>query len=136
MAVSVFLVDVHSDINYLRSPNDAWQLDEIQSLAESQDAGVVYFWGDDLGMIARTMRACDLNRIYKTVSDSGDSFIHAYGDYTTYDNFEDYNGKSLLIVSREKNLVPENILGEYTLLSELDQANVFVYICNRNPRLF
>ena len=136
MALSIFLVDVHSDINYLRSTNDEWQLDEIQTLAEAQDAGVVYFWGEDLGMIARTMRACDLDRIYKTVSDYGDSFIHAFGDYTVYDNFEDYTGKSLLIVSKEKSLVPDKILTEYTLLSELDQLNASVYVCDHNPKLF
>ena len=87
-------------------------------------------------MIARTMRACDLDRIYKTVSDYGDSFIHAFGDYTVYDNFEDYTGKSLLIVSKEKSLVPDKILTEYTLLSELDQLNASVYVCDHNPKLF
>ena len=133
MAGSVFMVDLHSDINYLRTTNDEWQIDEIQALAESQDAGIVYFWGDDLTVIGRTLRACDLNRIYKELPDNGGWYIH-WGDYTTYDNNEEYSGPTLLICPREKHLVPESILAEFTLLDELNQVNV--YVSDHNPKMF
>ena len=42
----------------------------------------------------------------------------------------------MLIVSKEKSLVPDKILTEYTLLSELDQLNASVYVCDHNPKLF
>ena len=127
------MVDVHSDINYLQTTNDEWQIDEIQSLAESQDAGIVYFWGNDLTVIGRAMRSCDLNRIYKELPDEGGWYIH-WGDYTTYDNNEDYSGPTMLICPKEQHLVPENILAEFTLLEELNQVEV--YVSDHNPKLF
>lgn len=133
MAGSLFAVDAHSDYNYLRTTNDAWQMDEIQALAEKQEAGVVYFWGDDLTVIGRVLRACDLNRVYKTLPDQGGWFIH-WGDYTRYDNPEEYSGPTLLVCPKDKDLVPESVLENYTLLEELDQ--VAVYGSERNPRLF
>ena len=72
----------------------------------------------------------------KTMSNRSYSFIHAFGDYTVYDNFVDYSGKLLLIVSKEKNLVPGKILTEHTLLSELDQLNASVNVCNHDSKLF
>ena len=133
MTGSILMVDVHSDINYLETTNDEWQIDEIQELAESQNVGIVYFWGDDLTVIGRTLRACDMNRIYKELPDSGRWYIH-WGDYTTYDNNEEYSGPTMLICPREKQLVPERVLAEYILLEELNQVEV--YVSDHNPRLF
>ena len=133
ITASVLVVDVHSDVNYIRMNNDEWQMDEIQALAESQHAGVVYFWGDDLTVIGRALRACDTNRIYKELPDQGGWFIH-WGDYTTYDNQTDYSGPTLLVCPQNPNPIPENVLAEYTLLSELDHVNV--YCCDHNPKLF
>ena len=133
MTGSILMVDVHSDINYLEMTNDEWQIDEIQALAESQGAGIVYFWGDELTVVGRTLRACDLNRIYKELPDGGGWYIH-WGDYTTYDNNEEYGGTTMLICPREKQLVPERVLAEYTLLAELDQVEV--YVSDHNPKLF
>ena len=133
MAVSILMVDGHSDVNYLTTTNDEWQIDEIQSLAESQQAGIVYFWGDDLTVVSRAMRACDTNRIYKALPDSGGWYIH-WGDYTTYDENEDFTGPTMLVFDREKQLVPEHILAEFTPLMELD--SVSVYASDHNPRLF
>ena len=129
---SLLIVDAHSDVNYLRMNNDDWQMDEIQALAESQDAGIVYFWGDDLTVICRALRPCDLNRVYKALPDTGGFFIH-WGDYTTYDRPEEYSGPTLLICPREECPVPESVLAEYTLLQELDGVNV--YGSDRNPAL-
>ncbi len=133
MAGSLLAVDLHSDVNYLRATNEAWQMEEIQALAESQGAGVVYLWGDDLTVVGRALRPCDLKRVYKELPDTGGYFIH-WGDYTTYDLQEEYTGPTMLICPREKNLVPASVLSEYTLLKELDQVNV--YGSDHNPKLF
>ena len=133
MTLSLALVDVHSDFNYLHTTNDAWQMDEIQALAEGQQAGVVYFWGQDLAVVGRALRPCDLGRVYKELPDEGGWFIH-WGDYTTYDNPADYSGPTLLICPREGDLVPERVLGEYSLLAELDQVRV--YASDHNPQQF
>ena len=133
MTLSLAAVDVHSDVNYLRTTNDAWQMDEIQALAEQQEAGVVYFWGEDLAVVGRSLRPCDLNRVYKELPDEGGWFIH-WGDYTTYDNPADYSGPTLLVCPREGNLVPEKVLEEFTLLAELDQVRV--YAGDHNPQEF
>ena len=133
MTGSIFMVDVHSDINYLQTTNDEWQIDEIQALAEAQGAGIVYFWGDDLTVIGRALRACDLKRIYKELPDEGGWYIH-WGDYTTYDKNEEYSGTTMLICPREQHFVPEDVLSEYILLEELDQVEV--YVSDHNPKLF
>ena len=133
MAGSLLFVDAHSDVNYLRMTNDEWQMDEIQAQAEAKEAGVVYFWGDDLTVIGRALRPCDLNRIYKELPDEGGFFIH-WGDYTTYDRQEEYSGPTLLVCPRDQQLVPERVLAEYSLLVELDQVNV--YGSDHNPPLF
>ena len=133
LAGSILIVDGHSDIKYLKTTNAEWQMDEIQSLAEDQNAGIVYFWGEDLAVVGRAMRACDTDRIYKVLPDGGGWYIH-WGDYTTYDNNEDFSGPTLLVLDREKQLVPEDVLAEFTLLKELDQVNV--YGSDHNPKLF
>ena len=133
MVGSILMVDVHSDYNYLRTTNDSWQMGEIQALAEERDAGVVYFWGEDLAVIRRSLRACDLNRIYKEIPDEGGCFSH-WGDYTVYDDQTEYSGPTLLVCDPEKKLVPESVLEQYTLVKELDRVRV--YACDSNPPLF
>ncbi len=133
LAVSIFMVDGQSDVHYLKTTNDEWQMDKIQAIAESQDAGIVYFWGDDLTVVSRAMRVCDTDRIYKALPDSGGWYIH-WGDYTTYDRNEDFTGPTLLVFDREKQLVPEKVLAEFTPLAELDQVSV--YGSDHNPKLF
>ena len=133
MAGSICAVNVYSDNTYLKTTNDAWQMDEIQALAETENAGVVYFWGEDLAVIRRALRPCDMNRVYKELPDNGGWFTH-WGDYTTYDRFEEYSGPTLLICPRDQHLVPDSVLGEYTLIDTLDQVEV--YASDHNPRLF
>ena len=141
MAGSLFMVDVHSDYNYLRTTHDAWPMDEIAQLAEAQEAGVVYMWGEDLSEIRRVMRVSDLNRIYKEIPDEGGYFTH-WGDYLTYDDNEEYTGPTLLICDSEKQLVPAGVLAEYTLVDTLDYEGVdtagqlAVYASDHNPRLW
>ena len=141
MAASIGVVDAYSDHTYLRTTNDGWRMDEIQALAESQEAGVVYFWGEDLAVIRRALRPCDLNRIYKELPDTGGWFTH-WGDYTIYDDPEEYSGPTLLVCPREKHLVPESVLTEYTLLDTLEyhlsdsEGTLDVYVSDHNPKLW
>ena len=141
MAVSIALVDVHSDYNYLKTTNEEWRIDELQSIAESHDAGVVYFWGSDLRAIGRTMRACDLDRVYKNIEDSG-GFFHGNGDYLYYDDFKEYTGPTLMICSRTEQSVPKSVLAEYTFLDTLDYTllgntdHLDIYISDHNPKLW
>ena len=143
MAGSLFLVDVHSDINYLQATNDAWPMDEIQALAESQDAGIVYVWGDDLTVISRSLRVWDPDRVYKSLPDAGGYYRHHFGDYLTYDTNEEYTGPTLLVCPAGQNLVPESVLAEYTLLDDSLGYTVLkvtggleVYVSDHNPKLW
>lgn len=143
LAGSVFMVDVHSDLNYLKETNDDWPMNQIQSLAESEDAGIVYVWGDDLTVICRTLRVWDLNRIYKSIPDGGGYYRHHWGDYYTYDTNEEYTGPTMLVCPKGQNLVPEKVLAEYTLLDDslgyrvlTSVGTLDIYICDHNPSLW
>ena len=141
MTGSVFMVDVHADYNYLRTTNDGWPLEEIQTLAEKHDAGIVYFWGYDLNVIRRVMRACDLNRIYKEIPDEGGYYTH-WDDYYYYDTNEEYSGPTLLLFIPEHHPVSESVLSEFTYLDTLEYelqgtaGHMDVYVSDHNPKLW
>ena len=122
--------DLHSDLIYLTSGNETWQTKEIQDLAESQQAGVVYFWGENLALVGRSMRPLDLNRIYKEIPDEGGWYIH-WGDYLYNDARGEYTGPTVLVKEKDQDLVWPDILSQYTLIGELDTVNV--YASNHNP---
>lgn len=122
--------DIHSDLNYRASGQDVWQTREIQAAAESRQAGVVYFWGDDLALAGRCMRPRDLSRIYKEIPDGGGWYIH-WGDYLYYDAKGEYSGPTVLVAERGRDLVWPEILSQYTLIEELDRVNV--YASDHNP---
>ena len=52
MAAAILMVDIHSDVNYLKETNDAWPMQQIQTYAETQDAKIVYVWGNTLNVFA------------------------------------------------------------------------------------
>ena len=148
LPVSILAVDVHSDINYLRATNGEWQMEEIQDMAEAQDAGIVYVWGDDVTVIGRSLRVMDLDRVYKMIPDGGGYYRHHFGDYYTYDTNEEYTGPTLLVCPAGQHLVPDSVLAEYTKLEETlpyrvkDNAGktlkgyLEVYVCDHNPHLW
>ena len=142
LAISIGLVDYQSDRNFLNSSNDAWRMEDIQRLAEEQNAGIVYVWGDDITVIARTLRAWDPNHIYKAISDEGGYYRHNWGDYLYLDTNEEYTGPTLLVTPREHDLISESVRAEYTLLDSLEYtvldstAHADVYVCDYNPHLW
>jgi len=143
MAAAILMVDIHSDVNYLKETNDAWPMQQIQTYAETQDAKIVYVWGNTLNVIGRSLRAWDLDRIYKLVMDGGGYFFHNWGDYLYLDTNEEYTGPTLLICPGEQHLVPENVLAEYTLLDdtlsyavENEAGSLKVYVSEHNPKLW
>ncbi len=122
--------DVQSDLNYLASGNETWQTGEIQTMAESRQAGVVYFWGENLALAGRSMRPLDPDRVYKEIPDEGGWYIH-WGDYLYADENGEYTGPTLLVTEKNRDLVWPEVLSQYTLIGELNEVNV--YASDRNP---
>ena len=122
--------DIQSDLNYLSTGSGIRQAKEIQTLAESRQAGVVYFWGENLALAGRCMRPQDLNRVYKVIPDEGGWYIH-WGDYLYYDGSGEYTGPTLMVAEKDGNLVWPEILNQYTLIGELETVNV--YASEQNP---
>ncbi|MGN0515324.1 MAG: hypothetical protein ACI4GD_13695 [Lachnospiraceae bacterium] len=121
--ISLIANNYISDKKYVETSNDSWQLSEIRSVVSSQDAKLVYFWGDDVIVCARAMRAYDLNHVYKAIENSG--VYHHWGDYTYFEDNADYNGSSLLIIPKGTEIVPENILSQYKWLCDLERVSIF-----------
>ena len=143
MAASIWMVSIHSDINYLKETNNAWPMRQIQTYAKAHGAKIVYVWGDTLNVIGRSLRAWDLDRIYKLVMDDGGYYFHNWGDYLYYDTNEDYTGPTLLVCPGEQHLVSESVLAEYSLLDdtlsysvENETGLLKIYVSDHNPKLW
>ena len=118
-----------SDWKYATTTNDNWQMAEITGAADQYDAELVYIWGDSVSILGRSLRAYDLSRVYKCI-DSAGGYNH-WGDYLYYEQNEEYDGNTLLIVSKSEQCVPEQILNQYVLVGEFDA--VYLYLCTYNP---
>lgn len=118
-----------SDKAYIETTNDSWQIDEICAIVNNQNADLIYFWGDELSAVGRSLRAYDLNHTYKNINTSGG--FHHNGDYLYKEDNSDYSGSTILVVSKDSTIVPENIMGMYEKIAELDYVNV--YYCESNP---
>ena len=134
MVLAIAGTDYQSDRQYMRVNNEGWQLDQIQELAETNDAGMVCFWGDELESVGKIMRAYDPNRLYKIISSGGNRFfcydMH-YDDYMYGEQKGEYEGPTMFVSEKGKDLIWEEILSQCALVRELDELTV--YLCPDNP---
>ncbi len=128
MFISLLGNNIVSDKIYICTTNDSWQMKEIVDTVNLENAELIYVYGDDLRTIGRALRAYDLNHVYKAIGDDN-KFKH-WGDYLYYENNEEYQGKTILILSHNSD-IPENILTQYKKIKELDYASI--YVCDYNP---
>lgn len=99
---SIMIIDFQSDRIYIKNKNDYGLMRQIQTLADSEDAGLVYILGSNNIVLARNMRVVDTTRVYKAIQDDGK--IHHWGDYKYYDDSNQYKGNILYIAnSNSKN---------------------------------
>ena len=134
MILAIAGTDYQSDRQYMRVNNEGWQLDQIQELAESNDAGMVCFWGDELESMGKIMRAYDPERIYKIIPSAGGKFfcydMHT-DDYLYGERKGEYEGPTMFVVEKGENPIWEEVLSRCTLVREINE--VFVYLCPENP---
>lgn len=134
MILAIAGTDYQSDRQYMRVNNEGWQLDQIQELAESNDAGMVCFWGDELESMGKIMRAYDPERIYKIIPSVGGKFfcydMHT-DDYLYGERKGEYEGPTMFVVEKGENPIWEEVLSRCTLVREINE--VFVYLCPENP---
>ena len=134
MILSIAGTDYQSDRQYMRVNNEGWQLDQIQELAEANNAGMVCFWGDELESVGKIMRAYDPERLYKIIRSAGGRFfcydMH-YDDYLYGERKGEYEGPTMFVSEKGKNQIWEEIISRCVLVRELDE--VTIYMCPDNP---
>ena len=124
LLASLFFNNILSDINYYVVQDDKmYHVEEIAAAVKSQDAELVYVYGEDLTTFERVLRMYDLDHVYKLVYENG-TFFHV-GDSLYYEENSDYSGPTLLIVSKENDEVPEEIMEHYTLVQEFDLVDMY-----------
>ncbi len=121
--------DFISDKKYIETTNDSWQMQDIKAIVDSGQGHLVYVWGDELVTLGRALRVYDMDHVYKVIKTSG-GYYH-WGDYRYYEDNSDYSNETILIVQKGADYVPENILGNYTLIGELNFVDI--YKCDHNP---
>lgn len=129
LILGILGTDIISDFKYVNTDNDFMQMPEIKKIVDETDADLVYCWGNAINILGRNMRVYDLSRVYKSIADEG-GYIH-WGDYLYYENAGDYTGPTIMIASSENNIVPEEILKQYTFIGGTDMVNI--YYCGYNP---
>lgn len=114
-----------SDYKYITTTNASWELYDIRDIVSKNDAQVVYFWGDSIEAIGRSMRAYDLDHVYKCIPTVGGGYRH-WGDYLYYEQNEEYDGPTILIVSYDEEVnVPEYIMSHYSKIGGLTWGSIF-----------
>lgn len=123
LLISLLANNLVSDRRYIRTTNDYYQMAEIKEIVDAKGAELIYFWGDDLLCVGRSMRVYDLEHIYKNISDDGT--YHHWGDYLYLEDASDYEGKTLLIVPNNLETVPEKIMKSYALVDNLNEVSIY-----------
>ncbi len=118
-----------SDKIYIDTTNESWQIEDIYTIVNDQNADLIYFWGDELREVGRSLRVYDMNHTYKNIDTGG--VFHHWGDYLYKEDNSDYTGSTLLVISKNQTIVPENIMGMYGKIAELDRVDI--YRCESNP---
>lgn len=117
--------NVISNHKYVKTTNDSWELFNIREIVQNNDARVVYLWGDTVDTLGRTLRVYDLEHIYKCIPTAGGGYHH-FGDYVYYDQNEEYDGPTMLIVPNNMEVnIPEYIMDHYSKIGELTWVNIF-----------
>ena len=134
--ISIFAINIISDINYAGYSNNYDYMMHIKDIAQRENVGLVYFYGEDSAdnmldvLMCRNLRAIDVDRVYKYASTKG-YFKHS-GDYLYYEDNSGYEGDILLIVySDKKEIIKDYIFEQLELIEEDD---VFaIYKGKNNP---
>lgn len=130
LVIGIVGVDTVSDYNYINTTNDYLQMSETKNIVDKTDAHLVYCWGNDLLLLQRNMRVCDLSRVYKSITNEGE--YHHWGDYLYYENNADYTGATILMITRNADrVVPDEVFSQYRFIGATEVAEI--YYCPDNP---
>ena len=134
LSVSIGCVDIYSNVNFQYHKIDYNALDSMADELSASDSPIVYVWGDDsqdVTLFARNLRVMDTTKIYKLLTSNGD-FSH-FGDYTYYDDNEDYTGETLLVTKKDfyDAHIPVYIKNKYTYFKTVSGYDI--YTSKTNP---
>ncbi len=128
VSLSVLLLSVFSYKNWMKDKIDIKLMDDIKNCVSEIDCPVV--WTYDLVVLGRNMRVYDTEKIYKVLSidtESEEYSFHHWGDYTYYDNAEDYLGSVILLTSSSGYEEIPGILKENMILyKEIENLKIFI----------
>ncbi len=126
--VSIVCVNIASDHKYRNINSRDYLMDEMLQLINTNDAGMIYAWGNDTAIYERCLRVYDTDHVYKLINSEGE--VNKWGDYLYYDDSTEYIGPTILMIS-DSELVPKDILSEYQYITTIH--SIGFYYCNSNP---
>ena len=127
--LSVVCIDLGSDYIYKSLTNEEYLMDQMVSLIDEADAGLVYAWGKDTSIYEHCLRVYDTKRVYKLIGD--DNKVNRWGDYLYYDDSSAYQGATMLMTNGDISFIPSNIMEKYELVGTIH--GVDFYYCKDNP---
>ncbi len=128
--ISILAINILSDKNYAEYSNNYDYMVHIKEIAQRENAGLVYFYGEDSAdnmldvLMCRNIRAIDVDRVYKYASTKG--YFKHWGDYLYYEDNSGYEGNILLIVySDKKEIIKDYIFEQLELIEEDDVFSIY-----------
>ncbi len=130
LLLSLFMNNIVSDATYHKENNSVFYVDEISEVVKSQDAGLIYVYGNNLSTLEFIVRVYDFDHVYKYVQEN--NAIYHSGDYLYYDDASEYSGPTLLIVHHRDNNLPDEVMEQYTLVQSINDR-IDIYRADANP---
>ena len=128
--VSIACMDLFSDYYLSCANNDSFKVQEILSVVERENPGLIVFWSEyeELTPSEKVIRVLDYGRVYKNVTRK--NHLNSFGDYSFYDDTTEYIGPTMIITSLDSPAAPKELLGKYELVDEI--ANIAFYYADSN----
>lgn len=119
---------MYSDKKYISTKEDIGTYDEVVTQTDSLGVDLVYFYGDEYGVIARNMRVYDSSKIYKQliIDENGTKYTPHWGDYWYYDYASDHPGKVALVSNWSAiEKLPEDIKASLVWIADTSMGQVY-----------
>lgn len=129
--ISIVFMSLYSYYFLGITDNTKLKTDELLAEIDKTDAGIVYFWDNEKTLMEteRIIRVIDPSRVYKSISYGNK--LENFGDYSYYDNSEEYKGASIIVLLNEDEKEFGNLVADYKRVAEVDKY--VVYYCDYNP---
>lgn len=113
------------------APNNYTIMSKVKEYVSTYSTPIVYFYGSkNFGIISRNIRPFDTSKIYKMLDDN--LTVHHWGDYTYYDDSDEFPGEVLLVTSESDFInLPEEIQNSFFIEKTIEDS-MHLYKSNVN----